>query len=100
MNLTDFPNPNLETYNPGCASEIEKIITRCTDFKLQIFNTMESRFIISICIMTVLVLFRLLTIYRPLNFQKTEFYKTQIEMRLDFIIIILLVFNIAYIFLL
>lgn len=99
MNFTDFPiTENLDTFNPTCAPEIEKIITRCANFKLEVFNTMETRFIISLVVMSLLVLFRIVTINRPFKFQETEFYKEQVQLRIDLIIIILLIFNLGYLF--
>lgn len=85
-------------YNTGCINEIHKVTDMCTNFKLSVYQSMNTNFTIAICVMFALVLFRILTIYRPLPFQKLDFYKRYLEYRVDFIIVCLIIFYVAYYF--
>lgn len=89
---------NNSYFNTGCITEIDKITTACSKFKLDVYHTMELRFISSVITMMLLLFFQLYIKYNKPKFSQTEFWRTKIDYRIDFIIIILLFFNILYIF--
>lgn len=94
-----FDINNASTFNPGCYNEINTIIERCTNFKINIISQMNLHFLISVVLLCILVLYQIQAKHNPFKFQQTEFYKNKIDYRVDFIISILLIFDIVFIFL-
>lgn len=92
-----FDINNASTFNPACLSDINKIISRCTDFKINVLQTMNLKFLISVIVLCVLVLYQIQNKYRPFKFQESEFYKKYIDYRVDLVISILLIFDIFFI---
>lgn len=100
INTTQFLlNTSFETYNPGCESEIKTIIDSCTNFQLHVFDVYDTRFTIALSLIVIIFLFMLyIKNYEP-SFSQTELWKTKIDYRIDLVMICLMFFCLAYIFL-
>lgn len=95
-----FDINNNSLFNTGCIDEINKVFGQQETFRLHVFQVMQHRFIVSLIIMSILIFYQLYFIkYIQPKYSQTEFYKKQIDYRIDLVIIILLSFNILYIFL-
>jgi hypothetical protein len=95
---SEMMRDNNSLYNTGCIDEINKVMSECSQFKIHVINTMNQRFVISLVIMSILIFFQMWIKYRQPKFSQTQFWKEKIEYRIDLIIIILMFFNILYIF--
>ena len=84
MNKSQF-----ETFNTGCIDEINKCVSGCKNFQLDVANSIVSRFRIGLIILCVLVLYQLYVNYNKPLYSQSEFYKKYIDYRLDYAILVL-----------
>ena len=108
MNLTNISHfinttsemmrDNLSLYNTGCIEEVSKVTAQCSGFKLHVIQSMNHRFIASLVIMSILIFFQLYIKYRSPKFSQMEYWSEKIDYRIDLIIVILMFFNILYLF--
>lgn len=92
-----FDINNNSFFNPGCIDEINKITTKCSDFKVHVVNTIETRFIIALSITLALILWKLIIEEIEPKFSKTETYKF-INARLNMALFITVLCDIALLF--
>jgi hypothetical protein len=93
-----FDINNNSFFNTGCIDEINKITERCSQFKLQVIEHMDKKFMIALIILSIFIMYQLAIKYYKPKFSQSRFYMKYIDYRIDFVIIILLVSYIAYIF--
>lgn len=80
---------NLTTYNTGCIRETELMAKFCTDFKVQVFQIYQERFIIGFIILVILIFLRLYLTRAEPSITKNEFYLKHIDGRIDLAIMFL-----------
>jgi len=85
-------------YNPSCIAEMEKFEKFCTDFQIEVINSVSIRFKISLLLMIAVMTFKLYVQYSKPKFSQTEFYKKYVAFRIDFIIAILMIITIGLMF--
>lgn len=103
MNFTNYTNlvtgrDNASFYNPSCIDELQKMATKCTDFKAQVINTVHQRFLIGMIVTFILFAFIIYVKYDKPKFSQTEFYKKHIEYRIDFFTLMIFIITISLLF--
>lgn len=98
MNFTPLDINENSMFSTGCSHDVDVATRLCSDFRLDVFQTYETRFIVSIIIMTILILYQLFVKYRKPNYTTTDFYMRYVDYRIDFVMIIFMFFNIVYLF--
>lgn len=99
--IANFSGININDnslFNTGCIEENNKVLAKCLDFKLQIYSTMNNRFIVVLIILTILILYQIWTKYLQYEYTKSRNYFLYVESKIDLVIMILLAFIICYIF--
>lgn len=97
---TAFDINNNSLFKQNCIDEINKVFGQQESFRLHVFQVMQQRFIISLIVMSLLIFYQIYFIkYIHPKYSQTEFYQKKIDYRIDLVIIILLAFNILYVFL-
>jgi len=100
-NITNFSLNlyNTSTYNTGCIAEIEKVTGQFTKFKLLVYQTYDTRFLIGFIILFLLVMIKLyITSKRPKFFEENKI-GIIIDDKLTLTIILLFVMLIGLLFL-
>lgn len=97
-NANELNINNNSLFNTGCIEENNKVLAQCLDFKLQIFSTMNHRFVGAIIVLTILVLYQIWTKYLQYEYTKSRNYFLYVESKIDLAIMFLLAFIICYIF--
>lgn len=95
-NTIAFDINNNSYFNPGCADELRKMATDCTEFKAQVLSTMSTRFTIAVIILVSLIILRFILQYS--NYSDTEMGKFIIK-RIDWALIVTALCTIAIMFL-
>lgn len=99
MNVPNFTYDlnNYTTYNTGCAMDLNKLAAKCTDFKLQVFDTFKNNFLVSYVIMVILIIFRMYMYYSEPKWIDNE-WRSRIIMYSDFAIICIILCDVAILF--
>jgi hypothetical protein len=87
--ITNFTNfvtnrDNFSFNNPVCDKELNALAKYCSDFKVEVINTINTRFKTGLIISFILYSFIIYVHLKQPKFSQTEFYKNQIEFRLYF----------------
>ena len=99
-NLTFTEFNDLSLFNPSldCTREWAVCQKMISEFKVEIINTVSTRFKIALTLLTILIIYKLYTEYSKPKFSQTIFYKEKIAYRIDFILMITLICLIGLMF--
>jgi ADP-heptose:LPS heptosyltransferase len=101
INTTNLTFSNFQDqmlYNPSCLKEMERFSQFCTDFRIDIINSVTTRFKIIIFLLVILITIKIYIDNKQPKFSQTQFYQEKVKYRIDFIIMITAICTIGLMF--
>jgi len=88
VTIGSIANYSNQFYNTGCIKEINQVLSQCENFKLKVYQVMDMRLKVAIVLMACLFGLILYIKYKSPKFSQTEFYKEQVDSRLDYLMML------------
>lgn len=89
---------NMSLYNTGCIDEINRFSKLCSQFRVDVINSLHTHFLIGFFIISFFIILKIWIEYSRPKFIGSKWYQYA-KMRIDFIIIASIIMTIGLMFL-